>query len=285
VSAGGVRRWLVDPAAATERVSEGRSPRTVAGFLALAGVGVLAGVRIGLNLPTAMPIAFLYPGALGLATIAPALALVVLGTTSTGGLQQVVALFAGVFGLLAVVAEPAVVPATIAIMAGVIGIAGVEMKAGWVAQRVGRSLVVATLSIGALLSLAAGLGLDTATLRPMGSRVVLLGIAGSPLLLGWDREAAVVGIGAGIAMLAAGLSAPFLTGAISLVVGGVVGVSLPLLVLAAVGVATLGWTALRAGRTEMALAAGILLVAGIPATLPRGLAFLTAVLLLGGDSR
>jgi hypothetical protein len=248
-------------------------------------VGLLALVRVALNLPADLPVAGAYPTALAIATIAPALGLTALGLRAEQPVYRVGLLFAGVFGLLTLVAEPAVVPATIALLVVVLGVASLQLRDHVTARRFDRVLVVATLAAGGVLSLAAGIGVETTTLRPVGSQLVLLAIAATPVFVDWDREALAVGIGVGLAVLAVGLGAPFVTGAISLVVGGVVGASLPLLFVGTVGATILLWAGLRTGRTELAIAAGLLLVAGIPATVPRGLAFLTALALLGGDTR
>lgn len=285
MSVDGVRGWVDRLAAASASQPRTGTADTAAGLLALLGVGLLALVRVALNLPADLPVAGAYPTALAIATGAPALGLAALALRAEQPVYRVGLLFAGVFGLLTLVAEPAVVPATIALLVVVLGVASLQLRDHVTARRFDRVLVVATLAAGGVLSLAAGIGVETATLRPVGSRVVLLAIAATPVFVDWDREALAVGVGVGLAVLAVGSGAPFVTGAISLVVGGVVGASLPLLFVGTVGATILLWAGLRTGRTELAIAAGLLLVAGIPATVPRGLAFLTALALLGGDTR
>jgi hypothetical protein len=252
------------------------------GGLAILGLGVLALVRIALNLPMSLPVAGIYPYAIAGATLGPAIGLLALGVQSDSPTRRVGLTFAGVFGLLSLVAEPAALPATLALLAAIAGLAGERLYRFWAARRYDQTLVLGALALGGLVSLASGIGVEPATLRPLGSKLVLLGVAASPVFVDWNRESLLVGLGVGVAVLAVGVSAPFITGAVSLVVGGVVGASLALLFLAAVGAVSLLWASVRTGRRSVALAAGLLLVAGIPATIPRGLGFLAAIALLGG---
>ncbi len=271
------------------------SPRVVAGGISLVGLGLLALIRIGLNLPASAPLAALvpssrtlsgaYPLAVGFATGAPAAGLLLLGFRAERTAVLVGATFAGVFGGLALVARPATLPATLAIAGALLGVTLERAVLPEDRPQFDRMFVGAVLAVGAIISLLAGVGLDPATLRPLGTGVVLLGVAGSPAFGGWDRQGLLVGLGVGAVVLALGSAAPFVTGAVSLVVGGVVGASLPLLFLAAIGATSLLWTGLRRGRWNLALAASLLLVAGIPATVPRGLGFLVALVLLGGAHR
>lgn len=265
-----------------DRMAAPRGAATLLGGLSIVGLGSLALVRVALNLPMSLPVAGAYPFAIVIGTVAPALGLLAVGVRSDRPAQRVGLTFAGVFGLLSLVAEPAALPATLALLAAIAGVSAENIHRFWVARRYDQDLVAGALALGGLLSLAAGIGVEPVTLRPLGSRLVLVAVAATPVFVDWDRESLLVGLGVGVAVLAVGLSAPFITGAVSLVVGGVVGASLPLLFLAAVGAVSLLWASVRTGRRSLALAAGVLLVAGIPATIPRGLGFLAAITLLGG---
>ena len=285
MTADGFRSWLDSRPRTSHEPGTEPTARVVAGVLALVGLGFLAVVRLGMNMPAGPSLSGVYPFALGLGTLAPAVGLLALGVATDRSVHRVALTFAGVFGLLSLLAEPATLPATLAIAAGVLAITGVYLVDHWRAKRFDRWLVAGALAVGAVLSLAAGIGLEPGTLRPLGSRVVLLALAATPVFVDWDREAVLVGLGVGVAVIAMGVNAPFVTGAISLVVGGVVGASLPVLFLGAVGAVILLWASIRSGRTELALAAGVLLVAGVPATIPRGLGVLAAITLLGGVDR
>lgn len=281
----GFRSWVDRQSAVDRATTRETRARTAAGVLAFAGLAAIALVRVGLNLPFDLPLSGVYGPASVLATLGPALGLFVWGVQAERPVHRAGLVFAGVFGLLTLVAQPAELPATVALGTAIVALAGVQMAEHWRTTRYDRLLVIGVLALGAVLSLAAGLGFDPATLRPLGSRVVLLSVAATPVFVDWDREGLLVGLGAGVAILAMGVSVPFVTGAVSLVVGGVVGASLPLLFLGTVGAVVVLWSGLRAGRTDLALAAGILLVAGVPATVPRGMGVLAAIALFGGDGR
>lgn len=285
MSVEGFRTWLDRRARIALDTGRTAHTRIAAGVLAFVGLGFLALVRLMLNVPFGPSVSWAYPLAITLATVAPAIGLLAIGVRTERPVYRVGLTFAGVFGLLAVVAEPATLPATLAIGAAVLGLTGLHLRDHWRGRRFDRWLVAGALGAGTVVSLAAGIGLEPSVLRPLGSRIVLLAIAATPVFVNWDREAVLVGLGVGVAVVGVGLGAPFLSGAVALIVGGVVGASLPLLVVAAVGAVILFWAAMRSGETELALAAGVLLVAGIPATVPRALAVLTAIALLGGRSR
>ena len=291
-----VTQPIESPTGSVDDLVSAVSPGVLAGAMSLVGLGILALVRIGLNLPASAPLSGLvpsggtlsaaYPLAVGLATAAPAAGLLLLGLRAERTAVLVGGTFAGVFGGLSMVARPATLPATLAIGGALLGVAADRaVRVGQDRAQFGRAVVGSALALGGILSLLAGVGVEPATLRPLGTGVVLLAVAGSPAFAGWDRQGLLVGLGAGAAVLAVGSTAPFVTGAVSLVVGGAVGASLPLLFLAAVGATSLLWSGLRRGRWTLALAASLLLVAGIPATVPRGLGFLVALVLLGGVDR
>ena len=299
MSVEGVRSWLGSGDETSARRPAG--VREIAGWLAVLSLGFLAAVRVGLNLPVSLPVGDLYPVATWVATVAPALGLLAIAVVTDRPSVRVGLTFAAVFALLSLVAQPAVLPATVALMAAVglvtatqVGRRWVERDGdgalGWVRSErqpdgIAADVVAVGIAGGALISLVAGIGVAPASLRPLGSKVVLISIAATPVFVDWDREALVAGIVAAAAVAAFGLAEPFVTGAVSLVVGGIVGASLPLLLVATAGVTTVLWTSVRDGQFAIALAAGALLVAGVPATIPRGLAVLTAITLLTTTER
>lgn len=290
-----VTRPIDGPAEWIDGLATATSPGVLAGAVSLVGLGLLALVRIGLNIPASAPLAGVvpsggalsgaYPLAVGFATAAPAAGLLLLGLRAERAVVLAGGIVAGVFGVLALVARPATLPATLAIAGALLGVSADRAMRIEDRTQFGPALVGSALALGGVVSLLGGVGVEPPTLRPLGTAVVLLAMAGSPAFGGWDRQGLLVGLGVGAFVLAVGSTAPFVTGAISLIVGGAVGASLPLLFLAAVGATSLLWTGVRRGRWNLALAASLLLVAGIPATVPRGLGFLVALVLLGGVDR
>lgn len=253
--------------------------RLVAGVFGLAGAAGLLVARVALN-------ANLVPGVGGsmgtlqlLATLGPALGALVVATATDDAPERIGLAFVGVFGLLAAIVPTATTPAVVAVVAG----GSLAVSRRW--RQVDRSLdwhalPVVALVLAVAVSLAAGIGVASATLWPIGTNLALLGAAATPALLGHGRTDWAFGGLVAAVLVAIGLSAPFVTGAVTLIGGGVVGASLLVL---AVGLAGLTTTASAAARTRhwhALLGAGLLLAAGVPASLPRALAVVLGVLLL-----
>jgi hypothetical protein len=186
-------------------------------------------------------------------------------------------LFVGVFGLLSTLTGAVALPAAVAVGGGTAAVAAA------VASR--RSLQPSTAAAGGLLlvalvvSLVGGVG-GAASLRGPASTLALLGVAGTPLFAATTGRTTLAGTLAFGAVLAVGLANPFVAGAVTLVGGGVVGTSLPVVALAAGGAVTAGSAAARRG--EWGLLAGVALVAlaGVPATLGRAVPFALGVAVL-----
>lgn len=256
--------------------------RWVAGVLAFlaAGSGLL--VDVAVNLPGSAP-AFVTAVAAPVdvaALVGPALAALAIGVTTRRPLARVGLLFAGVFGLLGAVAPPALVPAVGATVAGgaLVAVARLPREPTWVVAR--QWLVAGALVVGTGLSLVGAMGVEPAALRPLGSKLALLAVAAAPVFVRADWRSWLVGlVGAGVVAWF-GVSAPFVLGSLSLVGGAVVGASLPYLVLGAGGGLATAATGLFTGRPDAALGGGLLLVAGVPATVPRALAVVVGVALL-----
>jgi hypothetical protein len=192
--------------------------------------------------------------------------------------------FVGVFGVAGTIARPAYVPAVVAIIAGTALATGGRLFED-TPIRIGPVVVVGLLVGGLAGSLAGTLGFESAATRSLGTRLTLLGVAGTPVFLARDRADYLVGaVGAGL-LVALGIGAPFLLGATGLVAGGIVGASLPLMAIAVGGVTTTASAAVRTRQHAAALGAGLLLFAGIPATLTRALALVLAITCLLGQSQ
>jgi hypothetical protein len=259
-----------------------RRVRLAAGLAALAGTGGLLLVRLLLNAPVSVGVdtTALYRAVSPLALLAPALGALAVGVTTDRPVVRVATLFAGVFGSLTAVASAAALPAAVVASAAVASVAvdGLDRPASL--DGASRWLVAGGLVAGTACSLAASLGVDPASLRPLGSDLALLALAGTPAFVPWDRRAAGVGLLVGGVVVAAGVTAPFVTGAVALVGGAVVGASTPLLALAAAGTATTAATGLATRRPDVAVGSALLLAAGVPATVPRALAVVLGVTLL-----
>ncbi|WEL21424.1 hypothetical protein [Halorhabdus sp. BNX81] len=190
--------------------------------------------------------------------------------------------FVGVFGVAGSVARPAYTPTVVAIVVGTPIALGDRLRTDE-GVRVGPALVTGVLLSGLVASLAGTLGVDVALSRSLGSQLTLVGVAGTPVFLARGRGDWLVGaVGAGL-LVALGVFTPFLLGATGLVAGAVVGATVPVMALAVGGLTTTASAALRTRHRPALLGAGLLLFAGIPATVPRALPFILALTLLVGS--
>jgi hypothetical protein len=273
------RRWLpaID-AGSRRRVT------VAASSLAAAALTAIFVARLAVNAPLTIPggVAVggqqvgVAPGPLAaLATGLAALAAVTIGATRTDPVVGVGLLFVGVFGGLALVSRGAATPAAVAVTAGTGTVALARRRTLGRARSLATAVLVAALA----LALASGVG-DWTALRPLASSFALGGVTLTPLFAATDAESLIGGALALVVVLGAGLSLPFVTGAVTLVGGGVVGVGLPLVALAVAGAVTAASAAIRTHRWT--LLAGVVLVAlaGVPASLPRAVPFALGVAVL-----
>mgnify|MGYP000636899799 CR=1 FL=1 len=209
---------------------------------------------------------------LGFSTAVTALAVVALALTADDPATGVGLLFVGVFGLLSLATGAIALPAAVAVGAGTAAV----IVAGWrsLAPVPGAALgvLLAALTVG----LASGVG-GWVTLRSAASTLALGGVAVTPVFAATTGRAALAGVLTFGAVVAVGLAHPFVAGAVTLVGGGVVGTSLPVVAFAAAGAVT---TASAAGRhREWLLLGGVALLAltGVPATLGRAVPFALGV--------
>ncbi|WP_181687004.1 hypothetical protein [Halorhabdus salina] len=266
------------------------TPRSVRGVtldrVTLSAPAVLAAAtlfvsRLAINARTVVPFdlvalqEFLVP----LTALACAGSLIAMAAVGADGYETVGLTFVGVFGVAGTIARPAYVPAVVAIIAGTSVAAG----AGLIAERnlrIGPAIVTSVLLGGLAASLGSSLGIAAVTTRSLGTQLTLLGVAGTPIFLARGRADYLAGVVAAGLLVALGIVAPFLLGATGLVAGGIVGASLPLMALAVGGLTITASAALRTHRHAATLGAGLLLFAGVPATLPRALAVVLALVLL-----
>lgn len=210
--------------------------------------------------------------------------LVVVALASVRPTVRIGLLFAGVFGLLATIDSAATLPAYVAVVAGS-GLAVLGPLIGPTASgETQRSVLAGVFLLAIAVSLAGAVGVLTGG-RGLGSLLVLTAIAGLGLRARNDRLALASGALAFVAVAVASAANPYAAGSALLVGFAVVGVPHLLVGLAVAG----GTAAVVAGRRHdhsgLAVGAGLLLLAGMPATLPRALAVLLGVAfaLVGGQ--
>lgn len=250
------------------------APATLAGVLAFLPAAALLVMRVGINAPVGpdLPYGAVYDPVALAAVVGPALGALVLAAANDNAATRIAMAFAGVFGLLTAVARPASVPAAVALVGAVGVVALARVEPPFTPDRIVESIVGLAFLAGVAISMVAFLGVHPALTRPLGSNVALLAVAGAPVFVDWDRRAVFVGALAAAAFAGFAVAAPFVAGAASLIAGGIVGVSLPILVLAVFGGVTLAATGLRRGHLPVAIAGAAVLAAGVPATVPRTLA-------------
>lgn len=258
------------------------STRTVAGLCAFVPVALATLYRVVNNAPGPLPsdvVAFA-TGALPV-VVGPAVAALLLAATDPRPLVRVGLTFAGGFGVVATLSPAAWLPAAVGVTAGGGVVVVAHAGRGETTPRTRRTAAVGGVLVAAVcVSLAATVGVDPATLRPLGSAIALVGVAATPLVVGSARTGLLAGALAGLLTFGVATSVPYVAGAVLLVGGGVVGVPLGLVVLAAAGGVTALVTAFDRRRYDAALGVCLLLAAGVPATLLGSLAVVVAVALL-----
>ena|GEM_PF-1334738 len=258
-----------------------RSPSTTLGGIALLGVGLLAAARIAVNLPGSVVGADLqrwYPLLHTAATVGPAAAAIGLGVVADSAWRRVGLVAVGVFGLLATVSPGAALPATgVVVLGGWLGALPPTIDGARTAVS-GRGIVATALLAGLSCSLVGSAGVAPPLLRPVGSVLSLAGVAVSPLSLSTRPRTLDWTVGAIVAAgtLFAGTASPFVSGAVMLVVGGIVHVPFVLVVAAVGGAGITVSAALARGDGAGVTAGALLVVAGVPYTLPRALGVVVA---------
>ncbi|WP_254534869.1 hypothetical protein [Halomarina litorea] len=195
-------------------------------------------------------------------------------------------LFAGVFGLLAAVSESATLPAVAAVVGG--GTIALFGSLGRPATyREGRRIAVGVLvTAGIAISLSSTVGLLEASYRGAGGFLALAGLAALSIRAEGDWAALGAGVLAFAVVVYASVTRPFVVGSGLLVGFAVVDVSHLLAALALGGGTAAAVGGLHRREYSLAFGAGLLLFAGVPATLPRAMAVLLgAILALASTDR
>jgi len=253
--------------------------RLAAGVLALVAASSLLVARVALNARLVSGVAASMETITFVATLGPAIGALAIATVTEDAAERVGLVFVGTFALLLTLTTAVYVPAAVAIAGG----GALTVGRRW--QRLDRPgdwhILPATLLMGAVVvSLLGSLGVEPTTMWTVGSHLALLGMATTPALLGHRRtDWAFGGVVAGV-LFAVGVSAPFVTGAVTLIGAGVVGASLLVLAVGICGLVTTASAAVRQRHWYALVGAGLLLAGGVPTTTPRALAVVLGVLLL-----
>jgi hypothetical protein len=119
-----------------------------------------------------------------------------------------------------------------------------------------------------------------ATARQPTSTLSLLALAATPVFASPDSRSYLFAAVAGSAVVALGLLLPFVTGAMTLVGTGAVGVSLPVVAIAVAGVVTTASAAARSRHYSLLAAVTLLALAGTPSTIGRTVPFALGIAVL-----
>jgi hypothetical protein len=252
------------------------------GLVALLAVAATTTLRALYNLP--FDTVAVSPGlrtlAGGVTLVVLAAGLVALALTTDRTPVRVGLLFVAVFGVLPAFARAATLPGVVGVVTGSGVALGATLGVGGTHQFPRRAAVALGFVVGSGLSLAATTGLIDAGLRGLASLLVVGSLLGVGIRVEGDRLAAAVGVTAFVVTVGLTGANPYVAGSALLVSFAVVGVPY-LLVTAAVGSCVAAATAaLRRGEYATACGAGLLVVAGMPATFPRALAVLLGATLV-----
>lgn len=243
-------------------------------LIALLAVAIRAGLRLLANIPFDPVVASpaVRTAAVTAVPVTTGGALAGIALTDDRPTVRVGLLFAGVFGPLALLSSPATYPAVIAVTGGaalaLVGTLGVPDSLSY---RSVRSRVIGAAFVGAIaISLADSTGIVQG-LHGVGSLLALTALAA----VGTRAERSRLAAGAGI--LTAGLvvyastASPFVVGSALLVVFAVTGVSHLLFALAIAGGTAAATFGLSQRAYPLAIGAALLVLAGVPVTLPRAM--------------
>lgn len=270
------------------------SVATALGVLALVPtVGVLL-LRLVRNLPVGLPavVRGASPAVETLAAVVPALALVGLAIVVERRAERVALAAVGVFVLLGTADSAAWLPAAAATVAGATAAVALELRERLPAgadplstpalRAVSGPAVVAVLGVLTLVcSLGASAGFATTTLRSAGAVLVFGTLAALPVLRSLEGSLGLaIWVVATFAVVVGAASAPFVAGAVVLVALGAGTAPLALLALGIGGGVATVVADTRRHAFGAAVGAALVLFAGVPATLPRAVAFALGLVVL-----
>ena len=238
------------------------------GLLAAVAVGVATAVRVLYNAPFE-PIAFppqLVPAVGTVAALATGVALAVVALSAGRPVVRVGLLFTGVVGVLATMSDGATVAAAVAVPAGAALAFARALGVPATYFELRRAVVALAFAAAVGLSLAATAGLVGSAFRAAGSVAFLGGLTLLAVRAEGDRVALGAGAAGFVGVVAASVTAPYVTGSALLVGFAVVGSPHLLVATAAFGGIAAAVAGLRKGDAWLAVGAALLLLAGVPAT-------------------
>jgi hypothetical protein len=199
-------------------------------------------------------------------------------------------LFAAVFGTLPFVAPETTLLAVVAVAGGgalaLVGASGVSPPTEWTYRTVRQRLVALGFVTALALTLAGATGVLDGGRNP-GAFVTLAGITAVGIQSEGSRLAWLAGLLAAAAVVVASAVSPFVVGSTLLVAFGVTGVPSLLVAGAVAGGVAAVVAGFSRGEGTLVVGAALLLLAGVPATLPRALTLLvgaTLVLVVDGGT-
>ncbi|WP_049910438.1 MULTISPECIES: hypothetical protein [Halococcus] len=276
--------------AASQVVPNSQTPtvRLSAGLVAVVGIALLTLTRIAVNVPVGLPLvssSVWFDTVTTAAVVGPAGGIILLGVTAEEAWERIGLILVGVFGLLSALTTAIAVPAVGVIVAGswllLIGRARGFERQDYRWQTLGGLVAIALLGSLAL-SLFGVIGVRPATLRPAGTTLALIGMAATPLAVRSSLGPLAVGALTGVGTFSLTASAPFVSGAIVLIAGSAVGASAVLLAAAVGGLTATITEGVMRHRITPAVAGLLLLMAGVPSSIPRALSVVLAVALILG---
>lgn len=197
-------------------------------------------------------------------------------------------LFAAVFGVIGLLAPGTTLSAVVAVVVGgalaLLGTLGVP--ASWSYRAVRRRTIAAGFVLAIAVSLASATGIVDGGLRNIGALLALAALAAVGTRSEGSTFAAGAGLVAVVALVVASTVSPFAFGSALLVAFAVTGVPHVLVALAIGGGVAATVAGLHRGVYALSVGAGLLLLAGVPVTLPRAMTVLlgaTMVIIDLGD--
>lgn len=253
-----------------------------AGLVALVVVSVGVALDVLVNLPFdpfVVPSPLRTIAAVGIPVILT-LALVAVSIVAEQSTVRIGLLFVGIFGLLPVASRAATVPAVVAVILG----GGVVLLGtnGWPTtyRALRRTLVGAVFVAGTAVSLGSTTGLLDGSARGVGGVLVLGGVTAMAVRTEADRIPIVGGVFAFLLAVFVSAASPYVVGSALLVAFAVAGVPHLLVAFAVGGATTATLAGIRRRDYPLAIGAPIVLLAGVPATVPRALAVILGATLV-----
>jgi hypothetical protein len=276
------REWIATVGSGVDR----RTVVTGTGLVALFVVAIRSTIRLLGNVPFD-PVTVSPSTRTGVAVATPltvGTVLAVIALTDDRPTVRVGLLVASVFGVLGEFAPAATLPAVVAVVLGsalalVSGLGRAEELSYRVVRR---RLLAAGIVTAIALSLADSTGLVPG-LHGAGSLFALSAVA---LVGTWAEQSflpAIAGVLAGGVVVYAGITSPFVLGSALLVVFAVTGVPHLLFALAVAGGTAAATAGFSRGLYPLAIGACLLVLAGVPVTLPRAMTLLLGAVLVTLD--